>query len=281
MPCLKEMASLNKKRMNILQEIKKHKLLEVEERKSLYPVKLLERSIYYQAHPVSLKKYLMRKDLMGIIAEFKRKSPSKGIINQYAEAASTCHGYMQAGASALSVLTDEKYFGGSADDLRAARKFNYCPILRKDFIVDEYQIVEARSMGADVVLLIAEMLEKKEIQKLSKFAVSLGLEVLLEFHSKEELKKLNKNVHHAGVNNRDLKTFEVNMKTAYELANLIPDDFVKISESGIEEATTVFALKKAGYKGFLIGEFFMRQADPAAACDRFIQSVRNYEKVKA
>jgi len=267
--------------MNILQEIKQHKLREVEERKSLYPVKLLERSIYYEAQPVSLRKYLQRKDLTGIIAEFKRKSPSKGIINQYAQAAATCHGYMQAGASALSVLTDEKFFGGSADDLRAARKFNYCPILRKDFIIDEYQIVEARSMGADVILLIAEMLDKKEIQNLAKFAVSLGLEVLLEFHSKEELKKLNGNIHHAGVNNRDLKTFEVNTKTSYELSQLIPNDFIKISESGIEEATTVFALRKAGYQGFLIGEYFMRQSDPAAACERFIQSVRNYEKVKA
>lgn len=267
--------------MNILEEIKQHKLREVAERKSLYPVKLLERSIYYTAQPVSLRKYLLRKDLTGIIAEFKRKSPSKGVINQYPEPAATCLGYMQAGASALSVLTDEKFFGGSADDLLAARKFNYCPILRKDFIIDEYQIIEARSMGADVILLIAEMLDKKEVEKLAKFAVSLGLEVLLEFHSKEELKKLNGYIHHAGVNNRDLKTFRVDTKISYELSQLIPNDFIKISESGIEEATTVFALRKAGYQGFLIGEYFMRHSDPAAACKRFIQSVRNYEKVKA
>ena len=267
--------------MNILEEIKRHKLREVEERKSLYPVKLLERSIFFEAQPVSLRKYLLREDLTGIIAEFKRKSPSKGIINQYAEPAATCLGYMQAGASALSVLTDEKYFSGSADDLKAARKFNYCPILRKDFILDEYQIVEARSMGADVILLIAEMLDKMDIQKLARFAVSLGLEVLMEFHSKEELKKLNGSIHHAGVNNRDLKTLKVNTGISMELSELIPDDFIKISESGIEDAVTVTELKKTGFRGFLIGEFFMRQSDPAAACERFIQSIRNYEKVKA
>ena len=267
--------------MNILQEIKQHKLREVKERKSLYPEKLLERSIYYNAQPVSLRKYLLRKDLTGIIAEFKRKSPSKGTINQYAEPAATCLGYMQAGASALSVLTDEKYFGGSADDLKAARKFNYCPILRKDFIIDEYQIVEARSMGADVILLIAEMLDKKEIQRLAKFAVSLGLEVLMEFHSKEELKKLNGNIHHVGVNNRDLKTFQVDPLISYELSKLIPDDYIKISESGIDDVSTIIELKKAGFRGFLIGEYFMRQSDPAAACVRFIQSIRDYEKTKA
>lgn len=267
--------------MNLLQEIKQHKLCEVEERKSLYPVKLLERSIYYKAQPVSLRKYLLRTDLTGIIAEFKRKSPSKGIINPYAEPAATCLGYMQAGAAALSVLTDEKYFGGSADDLRAARKFNYCPILQKDFIVDEYQIVEARSMGADVILLIAEMLERQEIQRLAKFAVSLGLEVLLECHSRKELNKLNGDIHHAGINNRDLKTFQVNPEISEELAAWIPGDFIKISESGIGDAVTVMKLKKAGYQGFLIGEFFMRHSDPAAACGRFIQSIYHYQKQKA
>ncbi|GIV33672.1 MAG: indole-3-glycerol phosphate synthase [Chitinophagales bacterium] len=266
--------------MSILEEIRKHKIREVAERKELYPVKLLERSMYFKERPVSLRKYLLRKDLCGIIAEFKRQSPSRGVINRYARAAEVCHGYMQAGASALSVLTDTKYFGGSADDLQAARKFNYCPILRKDFILDEYQIIEARSMGADVVLLIAALLDKKEMHKLAKFAVSLGMEVLAEFHSHEELGKLNPYIQHVGVNNRDLKTFDVNLTTAYELAEHIPDDFIKIAESGIEEATTVFALRKAGYHGFLIGEYFMRQPDPAAACARFIQDVRNYENIR-
>jgi len=267
--------------MNFLEEIKQHKLREVEERKSLYPVKSLERSIFFEAQPVSLRKYLLREELTGIIAEFKRKSPSKGIINPSAEAAAACLAYVQAGASALSVLTDKAYFGGSADDLKAVRKCSHCPILRKDFIVDEYQIVETRSMGADVILLIAEMLDRKKIENLAKFAVSLGLEVLLEFHSTEELSKLNGNIHLAGVNNRDLKTFAVNTKISRELAEKIPDDFIKISESGIEDAATVIELKKAGYKGFLIGEFFMRHSDPASACRRFIQSIRSYQKQKA
>jgi len=267
--------------MNILEEIKRHKLQEVEERKSLYPIKLLERSIFYNAQPVSLRKYLKREDLFGIIAEFKRKSPSKGIINQYAEPAATCLGYMQAGASGLSILTDEKYFDGSADDLKAARKFNHCPILRKDFIVDEYQIVEARSMGADVILLIAEMLTKTQIRQLAGFANSLGLEVLMELHEEKQLEKLNGNIHLIGINNRDLKTFEISITHSLKLASLIPDSFIKVAESGIDDASSIIQLKQKGFKGFLIGEFFMRHSNPAEACANFIQSIKQQKTAKA
>ncbi len=263
--------------MNILEEIKLHKQLETEERKSLYPVKLLERSIFFEAQPVSLRKYLQRDDLHGVIAEFKRKSPSKGDINKYADAAQTCLGYMQAGASALSVLTDEKYFGGSTDDLKAARKFNYCPILRKDFIVDEYQIIEARAMGADVILLIAEMLDNKTVKRFSLVASLLGMEVLLEMHSDAHLDMLNENIHFVGVNNRDLKTFEVNVETALKMAPLIPAQFTKVAESGISDSATVLQLRQSGFSGFLIGENFMREPDPAAACERFIQSIRQLQ----
>ena len=168
--------------MNILDQILAHKETEVAERKSLYPVKLLEKSIFFPTQPVSLKKYLLREDKSGIIAEIKRKSPSKGVINPHVSIERTSIGYMQAGASALSVLTDQKFFGGSNDDLMIARKFNYCPILRKDFVIDEYQIVEAKSIGADAILLIAAALAPEKLASLCAFAHTLKLEVLMEVH---------------------------------------------------------------------------------------------------
>src|SRR6185369_12238394 len=173
--------------MNILEKIVEYKRKEVDERKSLYPVKLLEKSIYFSSPVVSLKKYLLREDKVGIIAEIKRKSPSKGMINQHVSIERTSIGYMQAGASALSILTDTEFFSGKNEDLTMARKFNYCPILRKDFIIDEYQIVEAKSIGADAILLLANVLSASEIKDLAKFAKSIGLEVLLELRDKGEL----------------------------------------------------------------------------------------------
>jgi indole-3-glycerol phosphate synthase len=197
--------------MDILQTIAAHKQKEVQERKELYPVKLLEKSIYFSSSCVSLKKYLLRDDLPGIIAEFKRKSPSKGFINKYADVERTTIGYMQAGASALSVLTDIDYFGGRSEDLTTARKFNFCPVLRKDFILDEYQVIEARSIGADAILLIAAILEKKQIASLSKLAHELGMEVILEIHCEEELEKVIPEIQIVGVNNRNLKTMEISL----------------------------------------------------------------------
>ena len=173
--------------MDILEKIIAHKYREVEERKSLYPVKLLEQSIFFASPVVSLKKYVQRKDKSGIIAEFKRKSPSKGVINSAASVERTSIGYMQAGASALSILTDKEFFGGTSDDLTTARKFNFCPILRKDFVVNEYQIIEAKSIGADAILLIAAALTPARLSELAKVAKGLGLEVLMEVHTKEEL----------------------------------------------------------------------------------------------
>src|SRR6187431_736395 len=196
--------------MNILDQIIEHKRKEVAERKSLYPVKLLEQSIYFSTQPVSMTKYIQREDKTGIIAEFKRKSPSKGIINAHASVERTSIGYMQAGASALSVLTDKQFFGGSNEDLTVARKFNFCPIIRKDFTIDEYQIIEAKSIGADAILLIAAVLDSKEIKQFTTFAHSLKMEVLLEVHNEEELKNnLEAGADLIGVNNRNLKTFEV------------------------------------------------------------------------
>jgi indole-3-glycerol phosphate synthase len=265
--------------MNILDEIIQDKYKEVEERKSLYPIKLLEQSIYFQSPVVSLKKYVQREDKSGIIAEIKRKSPSKGIINAHVSIERTSIGYMQAGASALSVLTDSKYFGGSKEDLMIARKFNFCPILRKDFVVDEYQIIEAKSMGADAILLIAAALEPSKLQTLARFAKTLQLEILLEVHNNKELQdNLTADVDLIGVNNRDLKTFITDIEISKQLADKIPNQFVKVSESGIENPATIIELKKFGFEGFLMGQNFMQHSRPEKACRDFITELKRLEK---
>ncbi|MBI2418600.1 MAG: indole-3-glycerol phosphate synthase TrpC [Ignavibacteriales bacterium] len=264
--------------MDILQEILVQKKKEVEERRSLFPVKLLEKSIYFNSNPVSLKKYLLRSELTGIIAEFKRKSPSKGFINKYADLERTTVGYMQAGASALSVLTDANYFGGKNEDLGAARKFNFCPILRKDFTVDEYQVLEAKSIGADVILLIAAALSKEQIKSYTKLALDLGMEVLLEIHAEDELDKVIQGEHIVGVNNRDLKSMKVSLETSLGIASKLPANSIKVTESGINKAEQLVHLKEAGYNGFLMGEFFMKHSRPEMACMNFIKEVKQLQK---
>ena len=260
----------------ILAEIIAHKASEVRERKELYPVKLLEREIFLETKPVSLTKYLKRDDLVGIIAEIKRRSPSKGVINQHISVEELSIGYMQAGASALSVLTDTKYFGGRDSDLKTARKCNYAPILRKDFIIDEYQIIEAKAIGADVVLLIAAALPPEQTKNLAQLARSLGLEVLLEVHSEAELNShISGEISLVGVNNRDLRSFEVSLDRAEHLASLITPDFIAVAESGISDAATVCRLKSYGYRGFLIGEAFMRHGEPQAACRKLIEDIES------
>lgn len=267
--------------MNILEKIIAHKKEEVAEKCSMVPVKLLEKSTYFDSPVVSMKKYIQRNDKTGIIAEFKRKSPSKGIINSNASVESVTIGYMQAGASALSILTDKAFFGGDNEDLTVARKFNFCPILRKDFIIDEYQIIEAKSIGADCILLIAAALEPKRLKELANFAHTLGLEVLMEVHDGEELKKsLNEHLDLVGVNNRSLKTFEVSLDTSFGLVQRIPNEFVKISESGISQPETLFELKKSGFDGFLIGENFMKSSRPQQAALNFMNAYRKILKGK-
>lgn len=265
----------------ILDKIITHKRQEVQDRQALVPVKLLEKSLYMDAQPLSLRQYLLRDDLSGIIAEFKRKSPSKGIINAHAPVERTTLGYMQAGASALSVLTDTEFFGGKNEDLTVARRYNFCPILRKDFVVDEYQILEAKSIGADAVLLIAAVLTGEEVLRLGRFAKSLGLEVLLEIHNAEELDKtLHPDaVSLVGVNNRNLHDFSVSLDTSGELAQRIPNDYVKVTESGLSSAPDIEALRAVGYRGFLIGETFMRQSRPEKACAALVQQLRATEVV--
>jgi len=266
--------------MNILEEIINHKKKEVAERKSLYPVPLLEKSIYFKTPVVSLKKYLKREDKLGIIAEFKRRSPSKGDINLYAKVEQVSIGYMQAGASALSVLTDNIYFGGRLGDLTEARTFNFCPILRKDFIIDEYQLMEAKAAGADVVLLIAACLSAEKLHTLAATARKLGLEVLMEIHDEMELDKLNSDIDVLGVNNRNLTVFKTDLQQSIQLSSKIPKDQLKISESGIKTPDDILTLMDAGYDGFLIGEQFMKHADPARACAELIQKTEHLQKSK-
>ncbi len=260
--------------MSILKEIVASKKKEVEEDKALYPVKLLEKSIHFDAPCVSLRNYIQREDKVGIIAEFKRQSPSKGAINKYASPEKVSIGYMQAGASAISVLTDSQYFGGSKEDLKTIRKFNYCPILRKEFVIDEYQIIEAKSIGADAILLIASILSEEKISEFTRLAKSLGLEILFEVHDEVEIDKFLPEMDLIGVNNRNLRTFETDYKYSLEILAKLPSSAAKISESGISDPTVVHELKSAGFDGLLIGEHFMANGDPGGQCNKFIQQVK-------
>jgi len=259
--------------MNTLQTIIEHKRIEVKERQELYPIELLKKTKFFPSKTVSLSAYLQREDKSGIIAEFKKQSPSAGVLNKYLSVEKTSIGYMQAGASALSILTDSKFFGGSSEDLTTARKYNFCPILRKDFIINEYQLIESKSIGADAILLIAAVLSKEEIIDLTDKAHALGLEVLLELHSEDEISKLYEKVDVVGINNRDLNTMKIDINQSIIMSNLIPKQMVKISESGIENIDAILKLKTYGYKGFLIGSHFMRQPHPHLACKDFIQEL--------
>ncbi len=264
--------------MNILDKIIAQKKIEVAEAKAKTAVNVLERSEFFNRTTLSFKKHVNDNNKVGIIAEFKRKSPSKGIINAIADVQQTTCGYVNAGASALSILTDFKFFGGKSEDITIARKFNNCPILRKEFIIDEYQIIEAKSIGADVILLLANVLNASQIKQYAKFAKSLGLEILLEIRDKEELKTINEYVDAVGVNNRNLKDLSINLSQSFDLINLIPNDFVKVSESGIGSAKTIHELKAVGFKGFLMGETFMKQVHPEKACADFIEEVKGFYK---
>ena len=254
--------------MTILDKIIADKRAEVAAAKQLISLTDLQSSPYFQRKGISLKQRLQ--DAPGIIAEFKRKSPSKGWIHEEADIIEITSGYSEAGAASISILTDSKYFGGVQQELLAARPHISCPILRKDFMIDEYQLYEAKSIGADVILLIAAALSPEECHQLAVKAKALGLEVLLEVHNQEELGHITDEVDMVGVNNRNLKTFEVSTALSFELAPLIPDRFVKVSESGLSDVATVEELQKAGYRGFLMGENFMKEKNPSQALRNFI-----------
>ena len=258
--------------MNILEEIIANKAIEVAQQKKRVSIDELITSENFGRKTLSLKNNLQKSDT-GIIAEFKRKSPSKGWIHAGAQAGVIPAGYCAAGASGISILTDYKYFGGSSGDIITARPLVTCPILRKEFVTDEYQIYEAKSLGADLILLIAAALSVKQCKELAQKARELGLEVLLEVHNENELNHANEFVDMLGVNNRNLKTFVTGVQPSFDLANKIPADFVKVSESGISTPQTVIDLRAAGYRGFLMGEIFMKESDPALALKDFCEAV--------
>lgn len=260
--------------MNILDKIVLRKKEEVALAKQNVSVKQLESALHFERNPYSFKEFLLASDRTGIIAEFKRQSPSKGVINDKVTVTDVTTAYASAGASALSVLTDTDFFGGHQQDLLEARASNNIPILRKDFMIDEYQIFEAKAWGADIILLIAAILTPKEIAALAGTAKGLGLNVLLEVHNQEELERsICKDLDAIGVNNRNLADFTVNIQTSFELADQIPAEFMKISESAISDTNTIKLLKQAGFNGFLIGENFMKTEDPGLAIREFVSEL--------
>lgn len=258
----------------ILDNIIQTKRLEVATARAAKPFEAILAEAQGVSRPLLSFRDALATSESGIIAEFKRRSPSKGFIHEEAKVAEVVPGYAKAGAAACSVLTDTTYFGGSADDLKEARQLVNLPLLRKDFIIDEYQICEARIWGADVILLIAAALTPAEVERLGAFAHLLGLEVLLEIHDVCELTHICPAVDVVGINNRNLATFVTNVQTSFELNRQVPGEYLRISESGISSPDTVRRLREAGFRGFLMGENFMKQDDPATALHHFIEELK-------
>ncbi len=259
--------------MNILDQIIVTKKEEIEFSKSKISLQQLKKSEFFGRETVSLKENLNLKT--GVIAEFKRKSPSKGVINNKAEVLQVAKSYQNFGASAISVLTDYKYFGGNFEDILSIRKEISIPILRKDFMIEEYQFYEAKSIGADVVLLIAACLSVSQVQEFTELAHSLGLEVLLEIHTENELSHFNKNIDFVGINNRNLKDFKVDLQHSVHLKNLLPKDTLSVAESGIYSVDDFTFLKEKGFDGFLMGEYFMKNENPGEKFSEFISRIRS------
>ena len=263
---------------DILEEIVAHKRKELKELKGILPLHDLAEKVEEclendKRHTLSMRQSLAESD-SGIIAEFKRRSPSKGWIKEDGEPTVIPPSYAENGAAALSILTDEKFFGGKLKFIQQARPLvPRTPILRKDFIIDEYQLLQARQIGADAVLLIAACLSKQECKELARKAHALGLETLLEVHSEPELEYVGDNIDMVGVNNRNLGTFHTDVQNSYRLANLLPKDYLLVSESGISNPLTVRELRQAGFRGFLIGETFMKTPNPGLALKEFIKGI--------
>ena len=263
---------------DILEEIVAHKRKELKELKGILPLHdLAEKVEEYlendKRQTLSMRHSLAESD-SGIIAEFKRRSPSKGWIKEDGEPTVIPPSYAENGAAALSILTDEQFFGGRLNFIHQARPLvPHTPILRKDFIIDEYQLLQARLIGADAVLLIAACLSKQKCKELARKAHALGLETLLEVHSEPELEYIGDNIDMVGVNNRNLGTFTTDVQNSYRLANLLPKDYLLVSESGISNPLTVRELRQAGFRGFLIGETFMKTPNPGLALKEFIKGI--------
>ncbi len=260
--------------MNILDQIIAQKKREVVLKKSLVSANQLQNTVLFNSRTTSLSKSVLHSPF-GIVAEHKRRSPSKATINHNLFLEDVVKGYEDAGASGISVLTDTNFFGGSLDDFLLAKACVKTPLLRKEFIVDEYQILESKAYGADAILLIAAVLTQSEIKTLAAFAHSIALEVLLEVHNQAELdKSLIPELDMIGVNNRNLKTFEVRLDTSLALVDKIPNNVVKISESGLHTAEDIKLLKSAGFNGFLMGEAFMKNNNPGAELATLLQQLK-------
>jgi len=263
--------------MNILEEIIEYKKVFLKGKNEEIGYKKLEASVYFNKECLSLAKELNEEKTTGIITEFKRKSPSKGIINDKARIEEVVKAYEENGAAGISVLSDEKYFGGSNEDLIKTRQIIDIPLLRKDFIINEYQVVETKSIGADVILLIAACLTQKEVKGLARTAKNLGLEVLLELHNEKEIDHICDETELIGINNRNLKTFEVDIERSIRMAEMIPAAKIKIAESGISSADDVRLFRMSGFKGFLIGENFMKENDPGKAFKEFVGGLKPHK----
>jgi len=260
--------------MNILDKIISRKREELLIAKQQVTIDDLMRRSLFDRTCYNLRDSVLDPQRTGIIAEYKRASPSKGVINDQVTVEEVTRGYAEAGASAISVLTDRDFFKGSLQDLIKARETVNVPLLRKDFIIDEYQIAEAKAYGADIILLIAAVLNNEEVESLAKYAKNLGLNVLLEVHNQQELEtNLFDTVDAIGVNNRNLKDFTVSIDHSLALVNRIPESFVKVSESGISDPLVIKQLKKAGFQAFLIGENFMKTTDPSASIKQFVNEL--------
>ncbi|WP_291589468.1 indole-3-glycerol phosphate synthase TrpC [Bacteroides sp.] len=258
---------------DILSEIIANKRFEVDLQKQAISIEQLQEGIS-EAPVIRSMKQALASSKSGVIAEFKRRSPSKGWIKQDAHPEEIVLSYAAVGASALSILTDEKFFGGSLKDIRIARPLVEIPILRKDFIIDEYQLYQAKIVGADAVLLIAAALEQEKCNELTEKAHSLGLEVLLEIHSSEELAYINKEIDMVGINNRNLGTFFTDVENSFRLAGQLPQDAILVSESGISDPEIVKRLRAAGFRGFLIGETFMKTEQPGETLQNFLRAIQ-------
>jgi indole-3-glycerol phosphate synthase len=261
--------------MNILEQIIEVKKQEVAASRKIVSLQELEKAPAFTRQARSVVNIYNSKRTTGIIAEFKKASPSKGIINDRTPIEEVVQAYARHGVAAISVLTDQQFFKGSLNDLKRARMaVQGTPLLRKDFIIDEYQVAEAKVAGADLLLLIAACLSPERVRELARYAKSAGLEVLLEIHNEQELVHLCDEVDLVGVNNRDLKTFQVDMEHSIRLASLIPPGKIRIAESGIHSVETVQHLSSSGFDGFLIGELFMKQEDPGAAFKSFTDELK-------
>lgn len=265
--------------MNILEQIKQDKTEEVRHKKQQTSLSELKSSAMYDRSCNLLSRTAAENRQAFVIAEFKRQSPSKGIIRQNADPEIISTAYAKAGASAISVLTDQHWFGAQPNDFRRVRQSVQLPLLRKEFILDPWQVHETKAMGADIMLLIAAMLEPGEVFELATLARELGLDVLLELHHESELMHLNEQVTLAGINNRDLSTFQVDLDRSVSLKQDIPGHLPVIAESGLSSPDQLKRLITAGFQGFLIGESLMKAADPGQACQKFIQEIKSHNHV--